>query len=235
MRSAIGMCLVLWGCGFTGGGASTEPDAGADGAVDAPADAAPVVLRLRATGATAQGSILGGAIGNQKSGLVCPTGELPIGAAFDLTDNPIAAYGNQRVVSGVRLRCGRIEQIDGVFQVTPTGQRIILGASVGCAEYVPATTSPEARCPTGSVLVGFDGNRPGAYLFNHVALRCAPLVAGVLSLPISKVDVAGTGTDATLAQSAQCPAQTALVVLKPYASCGVEGIIPSCAPVALAP
>ena len=235
MRSTVGLCLVLGACGFSGNGSSgAPPDApGADAAPDAPPDAALPVVRVQATGAAVQGTILGGTVGTQRSGLTCPAGELPIGASFDVTTNPLAAYNNQRVVTGVRLRCGRVELVAGAFRVTATSQAIVMGASTGCPEFMPAITSSEVRCPDGSVLVGLGGNRPGVVLFNNVALRCAPLVAGVPSLPVASIAVPGTGTDSNSPQAAQCPAQTALVTLKPYVSCGVDAVIASCSALAL--
>ena len=105
------------------------------------------------------------------------------------------------------------------------------GAGANCSAYRPFTTSAEARCPTGAVLVGFDGNQPDDVLFNHVALRCAPLAyPATIDGAVMLVPVDGTGTDTNQPQTAACPAGTTIIGLKPRAGCGIDGVELVCAP-----
>ncbi|MBK9034193.1 MAG: hypothetical protein IPL61_23515 [Myxococcales bacterium] len=204
-------------------------------AVDAAVDAAPQVCRVAATTPTATGTTLGSTGGGSaRDPLGCPPGELPIGAAFDLTDNRITNHGNQRLVSGIHLRCGAIDLVDGVALVAPTGEVVLRGDTGGnCSNYLAFTTSAEAACPTGTVLVGLDGNRPDDVLFNNVSLRCAPLsAAAVVGTDVTLVAVTGTGTDANQPQTAACPAGTAVVELRPNSGCGIDGVTLQCAPLA---
>ena len=187
---------------------------------------------MTAAAPIAPGTTLGSTSGGSpRDALACPTGELPIGLAFDLTDNPIDNHGNQRLVSGVRLACGTIDLVDGVAQLTATTEVALRGGSGGnCSDYFPFTASALAQCPPGQVMVGLDGNRPDDVLFNNVGLRCAALSpTAAVGADVTTVPVAGTGTDGNAPQTATCPAGTALIELRPNAGCGVDGLTLACA------
>ena len=231
-RASLVVLATLGGCTFAprgevpgDGDAATVPDG--PSSTDAPP------CGLTATSPSTDGGTLGSTAGGDAlAPLTCPAGELPIGAAFDLTDNPISNHGNQRLVAGVHVRCGTLTQTAAAVTVTPTElQSIHGGAGANCSAYRPFTTSAEARCPTGTVLVGLDGNQPDDVLFNHVALRCAPLgVAGAIGADVTLVPVDGTGIDSNRPQTAACPAGTIVVALKPNAGCGIDGVVLTCAP-----
>ena len=230
VRAWLAVLATLGGCTFTPAGA--PDDGGGAAAPDTPTapDAAP--CQVTAGTPTADGGVLGSTAGGDPlAALTCPDHQLPIGAAFDLTDNPISNHGNQRLVAGVYLRCGTIAQTP-VATITPAERTGVHGGTGGnCAAYRPYTLSVEARCPDGTVLVGFDGNQPDDVLFNHVALRCTPLgYPATIGADITIVPVDGTGTDTNRPQTAACPAGTALIGLRPNAGCGIDGVVLDCAP-----
>lgn len=230
-RARLLVFATLAGCTFAPRG-----DAPGDGDAPAPIDAATPdapPCRLGATSPLAEGGVLGSTAGGDALGpLTCPDHQLPVGAAFDLTDNPISNHGGQRLVAGVHLRCGTLDQTDTEVAVTPTDLDSLHGGDGGnCAAYRPFTTSAEARCPAGTVLVGFDGNQPDDVLFNHVALRCAPLAyPATIDGAVTIVPVDGTGTETNRPQTASCPAGTMVIGLNPHAGCGIDGLVLVCAP-----
>ncbi|MBL8623395.1 MAG: hypothetical protein JNK64_18930 [Myxococcales bacterium] len=231
-RASLVVLATLGACTFAPRG-ELPGDGDAAAPPDGPAtpDAAP--CRLGAMPPLADGGVLGSTAGGDPlAPLTCPADQLPIGAAFDLTDNPISNHGNQRLVAGVHLRCAALTQAGSDVTVTPTDLDSLHGGTGGnCAAYRPFTTSPEARCPTGTVLVGFDGNQPDDVLFNHVALRCAPLGSpGTVGADVTIVPVDGTGTDSNRPQTATCPAGTMVIGLSPHAGCGIDGLVLTCAP-----
>jgi len=231
-RACLVVLATLGACTFAPRGEAPGDAAGeAPDAPDAPD--APPPCRVGAAPPLAAGGVLGSTAGGDPIGPVaCPVDQLPIGAAFDLTDNPISNHGNQRLVAGLHVRCGAIDQSTTATTITPADlQSRHGGAGANCAAYRPFTTSAEARCPTGTVLVGFDGNQPDDVLFNHVALRCAPLAyAATIGADVTLVPVDGTGTESNRPQTATCPAGTAVVGLKPNAGCGIDGVELVCAP-----
>lgn len=230
-RASLAVLATVGACTFAPRGAATDDATGDAGDAAAPTPDAPPACRLGVGAPTGDGGVLGSTSGGDAvAALTCPDHQLPIGASFDLTDNPISNHGNQRLIAGVAIRCGTIDL--PTMTVTPTDLPSVHGGTGGnCAAYRPFTTSAEARCPTGTVLVGLDGNQPDAVLFNHVALRCAALTyPATIGGDVTIVPVDGTGTDSNQPQTAACPADTAVVALRPNAGCGIDGLVLSCAP-----
>ena len=201
------------------------PDAKPDARPDAMPDAAVDLVRFRKTGDGVPASPLGTPMGNQREGLQCPADELPIGAAFDVTDNVVAAHG-LRVVTSLHLRCGKVELVDGAPRTTPTARISTLANA--CATYAPVTTSAEALCPAGTVLLGLTGNHGTGSMFNNVSLQCAALVGGVVTGTLTAVAVTGTGGDTNLPDVTQCVPPRALGALKSYVDCGADAVLASC-------
>lgn len=227
VAAAITACSFVPSGTAGGDGGGGPGDGGAGDGGDAAASCA-VVASPVMSGGEVLGSTGGG---TARPPLVCPTDELPVGASFDLTDGVINNHGGQRVVAGVHLRCARVAMIGGVATATPTGTLDHHGDTTpNCNAYDPATRSAEATCPAGTLLVGFDANRPDDVLFNHVALRCAAVAAdGTVATQTTAVDVAGTGGDTNRPQTARCPAGTIVVGAIPQSGCGLDGLTLLCA------
>ncbi len=234
MRGIAAVFLV--GCTFSGRAEPVGHDALGDSAIlSAPCT---ISVPTGTLGPASLGESASGMNGNPQTPPQCPTGQLPIGAGFDSTANPVFEGGNggERVVTAVAIQCGTISRdTTGAFTATAGALVGYQANPGGCVIWGPITTAPIVSCPTGSVLVGFTANDGGSSLFNTVALACAQLTAeGEVGTPIPPIAVVDTGNYTNKPASASCPAVQAVVGYSTRGNCGVDQLTPLCAPLTCA-
>jgi hypothetical protein len=229
----VGLAAV--GCGFDPRGAAGDGDGGGDGdGPGAPVDGGPdagATCTIAPTGPIATSSQLASSTGGgPRAPLVCPAGQWAVAAAFDLTNDPIANHGGERLIDGLAIRCGAVSLVAGAPEVVRGElQSVVGGDTANCSAYFATTRSDETPCPTGSVWVGLSIHRPDDVLFNDVGLRCATLAAdGSVGTTIATVPVPGTGTSSSEVQVVDCPAGTAVIGLTARSGCGIDGLSLQC-------
>jgi hypothetical protein len=209
-----------------------------DGAagVDAPGagpgvDAAPVPrCRVHASGSLDDRGEVGGDGGGDRPDLICPEGELPIGAEFEVNTQGLELFNFQPVVVHVHFRCGRVERtFDNKMITTPSSRVSRLGGT--CAG--PLVSSGEQRCPAGAVLVGIRGNESGgdASSINSMRLECAELMTdGTVTAVTTTLDFrASTGSFTNDLESSICSGGEAIVAFGGKAGCTQDQIFAKCA------
>lgn len=161
MRGIAAVFLV--GCTFSGRAEPVGHDALGDSAIlSAPCT---ISVPTGTLGPASLGESASGMNGNPQTPPQCPTGQLPIGAGFDSTANPVFEGGNggERVVTAVAIQCGTISRdTTGAFTATAGALVGYQANPGGCVIWGPITTAPIVSCPTGSVLVGFTANDGGS-------------------------------------------------------------------------
>jgi hypothetical protein len=224
---------AVLGCSFRAQGPSSAPaDAAAPDAPDAAIPFAPCVAAP--TSAPAVVAALGGDGGDPRPALACAADELPIGIAFDVSQDPISDHADQHAMVNVRVRCARVSRTPaGTFTLMPGVQLSSTGGMGGnCSDYFPIVPSVEATCQAGTVLVGITGNRADDTLYNTVALICAALaVDGTPTALTTTHPVTGTGTYTNQPQTARCAASQVIASFGIRSGCGQDQLSVACAPV----
>ncbi|MBX3157303.1 MAG: hypothetical protein KF773_15115 [Deltaproteobacteria bacterium] len=208
-------------------------------AVDAPPGDAPAVdavevarCRVRPAAAGTEQPSVGGPGGGGRPELVCPTGELPIGASFDTSVNTLGmGFNFQQAVVSVHIRCGAIARTKlNVMATTPSGE--LTRAGTTCAGAT--SSSGEKLCPAGAVLVAIRGNASGGQFssLNSVQLECAALapdgsITGMRTTLDFRPD---TGNYTNDQRTSSCPTGTAIVAFGGKAGCTQDQLSAKCAP-----
>ncbi len=113
----------------------------------------------------------------------CPLGEIPIGIEALEAD---ATDGFE--LGGIALICGAMQDLNGVVTTTPSTRWPATSGDACCA----TTTTPVSQsCPSGSVLVGFEGSAD-THAIRTLVLHCTPLVVGGSSIGPSYTVTLGT-------------------------------------------
>jgi hypothetical protein len=193
-------------------------------------DAAPVAgCTVHHTGDVDSRNAIGGTGGNTQPDLVCPAGELPIGASFETSQNSLAMFNNEQVVVTVHIRCGRIERSpQNKMLTTPTNR--ITRSGTNCAD--PLVVSSEQTCPSGAVLHGIRGNASGGQFssINSIRLECAELrTDGSVTSVITALDFrATTGDFGNDLETSICSGGEAIVAFGGKSDCAQDQIFAKC-------
>ena len=113
----------------------------------------------------------------------CPRGEIPIGLEAREADAADAFE-----LGGVALVCGAIQVFGDVVTTTPSTRLPATSGDACCA----ATTAPVGQsCPSGSVLVGFEGSAD-THAIRTIVIHCAQLVASGSSIALDYAVTTGS-------------------------------------------
>lgn len=229
MRALLVLCLA--GCGF-------EVDASSGGP---PTDARPDAARQGCnvgTGTPAVAGTVGLSSGGGNHGsIACPTGEVLIGVAFDMSNGPANGQPS-RSARGIRISCATLA-IDAVGAHTGLiSERSVDG--FGGAGWTPSTWTAPALCPAGGVvnkLAAHGGSRPqDLNLFMDTSIACALIDAGgrITQGPDIAISDATTGTGEN-PTSVTCPAGAQIVGIATDSGAGLDTVEVSCAPITCTP
>lgn len=227
--------VLVAGCAFdpSPAGVSGDGPGLADGPV--PDDDAITVnaCTFTSTGAEVDAPVIGGTGGTSRDPVVCLPGELPIGLGFDVSSGGISNHANQVAMVHVHARCGRLARdSSNGLSTTPTGVIDRNGGQGGnCSEYFPTVVAAEVTCPSGSILVGVDGNRLDNTLYNTVSIACAVLSPDGTLGTVTSISIPNTGQETNQPMTSRCPPGTAVSSFGIRSGCGHDQLAPRCAPV----
>lgn len=179
------------------------------------------------SGAATPAGIIGGAGGSVVPRQDCPDGEVLIGVGFEMSDS-------NGTVTRSRLFCGALS-LDAQGAVNTTQTSTLTTAGAGCAGWDPATATPDALCPSGSVLTAMSAERVGSTTFSDISITCTPVDTDGTLLDAQAQTTLVTGTDSgagSTTTTATCPAGEVMMGFASRTGCGQDSIEPFCAPFA---
>jgi hypothetical protein len=216
--------LVVVACSFAPTQVTVDASAG---------DGSPVVAACTvvATGARIDTGTIGGNGGSPSPDLACPIGDLPVGIGFDMSQDTLGNYNDERVAVVAHVTCASIMRDTSGALHAAVDTIVSSSASHAdtCDGFQPTNSVPDVDCPAGSVLVGVAGNKAGSSLYNTVSISCARLSPdGQPTAAVTTLDVSGTSTYTNAPQSVTCAPGTAIASFGILSGCGQDELVVRC-------